>query len=550
MKPMRSILFAATILLILAAACAPQGTAAIPLTGSLKSGASSPTPTASPVPTAADTTIAQTIQSLTLSHPPMQVGSIDRYFDGALLDAVPNDGPFVMGSGVPGSPQYQVAVSNFWIYSTEVSNQMYAWCVSLRKCTPPNGQDNPSFNDPRYVNYPVVGVTWQQAADYCSFAHGRLPTDAEWEKAASWDASAKVKRVYPWGDLAPSCDLLNFKYCLNRTAPVTAYGQGASFYGVYNMAGNVAEWVADWFRPNYYQTAPTSDPTGPQAGTLRVVRSNGFDSDAVDASPSFRSAAAPTSHRPDLGFRCVVKDPAYFAPFCRMPVFYGVDTKANGISSKPCPDPVIAHAEGCTLDNKAVDFVTIQATSPTSVTVAGLQSCEPANNQVGVPHTCAPGITIQVTASCPVTPGGNVSCPPNFQQDPSNPNECTSPGAVGACPTGFQYDGTLKCCTAAPGTTGATPLCAVGQHLFGGVCVNDYGGPQPPAPVVYTTGGMECVLPTPSGSGSGPTSIIPFPTKAPPPNNPPPPKPPKCDLKPKDCQFGLNRATCTCNTGP
>ena len=497
MKPLRSLVFAATLLVMLSIACGAQSTLNPRLNRALQPvAATALSPSPSPVPTVADTTLANALQSLTNARPPMQTGSIARYFDGALLDAVPNDGPFMMGSGVPGSPQYQVTVSNFWIYSTEVSNQMYAWCVSLGKCTPPNALDNPNLNNSLYVNYPVVGVTWQQAADYCSFAQGRLPTEAEWEKAASWDATAKQKRLYPWGDHAPTCDFLNFKYCLNRATSVTSYGQAASYYGAYNMAGNVAEWVADWLQPNAFKTAPDVDPTGPQSGSLRVIRSNGYDSDAIDASPTARFSASPSAHRPDLGFRCVVKDANYFAPYCRMPVFYGVDASTNGASSKPCPDPIVNHAEACMPDNKAVELVNVQAFSPTTVTVSGLEACDPANNDVGVSHTCAPGVKIQVTAACNVTPGGNVACPPNFQQDPNNPTQCTSPGDVGACPAGFQYDSALKCCSALPDNSAAVPLCAVGQHLFGGVCVNDYGGPLPPNSLTFTTGGLDCVLPT------------------------------------------------------
>ena len=115
----------------------------------------------------------------------MALGAAYRYFDGSLLDAVPNSAPFLMGTtGGVNNPHHPVSVGDFWIYSTEVSNQMYAWCVSLGKCTPPNPVDDPLLRNPSAVNYPVVGVTWLQAADYCSFAHGRLPTEAEWEKAA------------------------------------------------------------------------------------------------------------------------------------------------------------------------------------------------------------------------------------------------------------------------------------------------------------------------------------------------------------------------------
>jgi hypothetical protein len=323
------------------------------------------------------------------------------------------------------------------------------------------------------------------------------------------------------------------------------------------MAGNVAEWVADWFQPNAFKTAPDVDPTGPESGSLRVVRSNGYDSDAIDASPTARFSASPRAHRPDLGFRCVVKDANYFAPFCRMPVFYGVDASTDGLSSKPCPDPIISHAEACMPDNKAVEFVTVRSFDPTTVTVTGLEACDPANNDVGVSHTCAPGLKIQVTASCDVTPGGNAACPPNFKQDPNNPMQCTSPGDVGACPTGFQYDSTLKCCSALPDNSAAIPLCAVGQHLFGGVCVNDFGGPLPPNSLTFTTGGLDCALPTTGAPAlvPAPTAIIPFPTdQGPEPQPTPHPTNDNggghCDLKPRDCVFGVDRQTCTCRPSP
>src|SRR5512143_3871743 len=140
MKRLRSTLFAATLLVILSAACGSQPASTANLNGTLGS-AGSTAAAASPTPDPGldGTTLLGGLQAVTSAHPPMQAGSLDRYFDGALLDAVPNDGPFVMGSGVPGNPQYQVTVSKFWIYSTEVSNQMYAWCVSLGKCKPPDG---------------------------------------------------------------------------------------------------------------------------------------------------------------------------------------------------------------------------------------------------------------------------------------------------------------------------------------------------------------------------------------------------------------------------
>src|SRR5512140_333990 len=133
MKSPGSSLFAAMLLLLLLAACGPRpySSNAVPVTGAQ---VSEPTPTTEPNAIASQPSLADTLQSLTVAHPPMQVGSIERYFDGSLLDAVPNDGPFLMGPGGANGLQKPITVSDFWIYGTEVSNQMYAWCVSLGKC--------------------------------------------------------------------------------------------------------------------------------------------------------------------------------------------------------------------------------------------------------------------------------------------------------------------------------------------------------------------------------------------------------------------------------
>src|SRR5512133_3055271 len=192
MTNLRLPFFAALLLLIVFSACAPKP--GVPVTGA------SPQPAPSLEPTLQSPNSLTLLQSVPPGPPAMQVGSAYRYFDGSLLDAVPNDDPFQMGPG-PQEAQVQVTVSDFWIYSTEVTNQMYAWCVSRGKCTAPA---DPIYKDPQAANLPVVAVNWQQAADYCSFAHGRLPTEAEWEKAASWDANVRQKRLYPWGDQDPS----------------------------------------------------------------------------------------------------------------------------------------------------------------------------------------------------------------------------------------------------------------------------------------------------------------------------------------------------------
>src|SRR5512142_41905 len=123
------------------------------------------------------------------------------------------------------------------------------------------------------------------------------------------------------------------------------------------MEGNVAEWVEDWYSPTYYQSSPAQDPTGPASGTVRVIRGSAWNSDAMYAPPTLRFWAAPNSHRNNLGFRCVVQDPSYYAPFCTQPVSYGVT--AAGSSLQQCPDPAISDIQGCAAGNASIDFVTV-----------------------------------------------------------------------------------------------------------------------------------------------------------------------------------------------
>ncbi len=506
MRPSRTAFYIAFLLFLLAAACSPQGT----------NHAATPTvhPTATLVAVVPNTGLFSNQQPVVVNKPQLQLGAAYRYFDGSLLDAVPNTGPFLMGSvnSNGDNPQHKVTVSGFWIYSTEVTNQMYAWCVSLGKCTPPYGGDDPTFKTAGVENYPVVGVTWQQASDYCGFAHGRLPTEAEWEKAATWDAASNLQLLYPWGNDPARCDLLNFKYCVGHATSVMQYGQGRSFYGTYNMEGNVSEWVSDWYDPTYYSNSPAQDPTGPATGTAKVIRGSAWDSDAMYASPSWRFSAPPTSHRNDLGFRCVVPDPSYYAPFCTAPVSYGVT--AAGTSTQNCPAPSVQDLQGCGSANNGIDLVTVFANPVATVTVSGLQGCTPSDNQLGVKHVCPAGVTITVNSSCGAPANSSPSCPPNYQLDPKNPLQCTSPGSPGACPAGFSYDNSLKCCTIPAGSNIPAAPCAVGQHSENGACVLDSVGVQQPGTLTFTTGQVACVV-GPGGIFVTATAASPIPTNPP-----------------------------------
>jgi formylglycine-generating enzyme required for sulfatase activity len=221
-------------------------------------------------------------------------------------------GPFVMGSdrGAPDEkPVHSVEVSAFRIDRTEVTNSRYRSCVQAGVCSPPalsNSHQRPHyFDDPGYEDYPVIFVSWHQADQFCRFAQGRLPTEAEWEKAAR--GPAPDMREYPWGNEVPDCTRANMggaKPCVGDTDQVGRRPAGASPYGVLDMAGNVWEWVGDWYDPSYYLSSPARDPQGPSAGTLKLMRGGCWESGASSLRVSCRKAELPRAWADNVGFRC------------------------------------------------------------------------------------------------------------------------------------------------------------------------------------------------------------------------------------------------------
>jgi hypothetical protein len=217
-------------------------------------------------------------------------------------------GPFYMGSleGVGESvehPQHVVTLNAFWIDETEVTQMHYETCVAAGVCD----AQGISGYDPG-SGKPVV-VTWSAGQAYCHWVGGRLPTEAEWEKAARGSDA----RIYPWGQERPDCSRANHASlegpCSDGPVDAGAYPAGASSYGVLDMAGNVAEWVSDWYDLGYYAVSPGQNPQGPDSGQYRVARGGSWEDFYAYIQAAHRVAYPP--EKVTLGFRCVVPAAAY-----------------------------------------------------------------------------------------------------------------------------------------------------------------------------------------------------------------------------------------------
>ncbi len=453
MKPYPLSLSVAALLTIVLSACIP-GAAPLPTEPVTE-------PPDIPPPEALVVTEPPSLAPVSFAGPPMEVGSMFLYVDGSTLVAVPA-GEFIMGHNGKDNPQHTVYLDDLLIYRSAVTNQQYAFCVAEGQCSRPDPNDNPVFNDPKRRNDPVVGVKWNQAEAYCEFVHGRLPTEAEWEKTARGPNGD----MYPWGNSPPSCDLLNIAYCVGKTTDVTRYPQGQSYYEALDMSGNVNEWVADWYSPTYYSIAPVENPSGPQSGEKRSVRSSGFMADYINAESARRWSLYPSAHQNDLGFRCVIEDPLYFAPFCETVGVYGFGPGGAGVGvdsyTVSCDPPTFSAVTYCVPGDQPKANVTIINADPlTSITTVDSDpSCGG-----GLPTftACDPGAVIHVCAECDVVLPSDATpaCPPPYSYDAGS-GSCKADGWPGNCLPGFNYDPTNQCCAAGPGTPGFTPPCPSG----------------------------------------------------------------------------------------
>jgi formylglycine-generating enzyme required for sulfatase activity/predicted Ser/Thr protein kinase len=227
--------------------------------------------------------------------------------DNAPMQFVPA-GEFTMGSNEYGDekPIHMVYLDAFWMDKYEVTNTLYAACVNAGKCTRPSQTKSSTrdayFGNSQFNNYPVIYVDWNQAKTYCEWAGKRLPTEAEWEKAARGTDA----RIYPWGN---SFDGTKLNYSESNPRPgdttqVGAYSSDASPYGIMDLSGNVVEWVADWYGENYYASSPRNNPTGPSSGQSRVLRGGSWINEQQFTRAANRFRGAVTNSYLNVGFRC------------------------------------------------------------------------------------------------------------------------------------------------------------------------------------------------------------------------------------------------------
>lgn len=224
-------------------------------------------------------------------------------------------GPFSMGGAAGGEdslPKHQVSLTEFYVDQYEVTNAQYRACVDAGACQPPASVASYTredyFTNPEFDDYPVVQISWDQAFTFCAWRDARLPTEAEWEKAARGSDG----RTYPWGE-GLDCSLANWATssgtCVGDTAAVGSYPEGASPFGVMDLAGNVWEWVADWYAPDYYQDSPPENPHGPEEGELKVLRGGSWVSNELNLRAAFRNNLEPSSTSSNIGFRCAQNEP-------------------------------------------------------------------------------------------------------------------------------------------------------------------------------------------------------------------------------------------------
>ncbi|MDK2743651.1 MAG: SUMF1/EgtB/PvdO family nonheme iron enzyme [Nitrospira sp.] len=236
--------------------------------------------------------------------------------DGAPMIRIPA-GAFLMGSndGLPNEkPEHHVTLDAYYIDQFEITASRYQKFVeSASRNLPPMWDDGA---DQSLKELPAVGMSWTDAARYCKWAGRRLPSEAEWEKAARGTDG----RRYPWGHMQPFVDIANYNRGVWVSDAVTLVPVGSGLegmsvrfglksggrspYGLSHMAGNAAEWVGDWYDREYYPRSPEKNPTGPPTGEKRVLRGGSWADLPIALRVTARFSAEPDFEDRTIGFRC------------------------------------------------------------------------------------------------------------------------------------------------------------------------------------------------------------------------------------------------------
>jgi formylglycine-generating enzyme required for sulfatase activity len=415
-----------------------------------------------------------------------QSGESMKWLDGSKLIYIPA-GDFVMGDNGFDAPIHTVTLDGYWIQQTKVTNRMYEQCVKTGSCTPPTQElGGPVFNNPDFASHPVVGIDWNQAQAYCTWIQGSLPTEAQWEKAAR----GLNGNAYPWGSSEPSCDLLNYANCNGRTSNVTTFEIGKSAFGLFDMAGNVFEWVSDWYDPNYYAQASSANPTGPQSGQYRVIRGSSFETASEQTFSAIRRFNEQLDAGRDIGFRCAVNNPQPFAPYCQL----SAHTPANpqtAPSSCALPEGTVTSQYCQQGDGYAIVQIsfntdweergtriqcqekiegglrTLVCKGPrgiesTNEVVVCNTACTPQTNVGGLSAVCDTGYTLDATSgTCvysPIAPQPTAGgCPLGYiTKENGGQQFCVaSTGLDGSCPIGLYFDQSAGMCVPPNGQSNA-----------------------------------------------------------------------------------------------
>ena len=345
---------------IIEAPTATEVQAAIEIPTTIKVPGFTETPTRTEAPTATKTLPLPSPTTIPVTSTPIPAPQFMNDARGVKMALVPA-GEFQMGSengNDDEKPVHTVYLDAFYIDVYEVTNKLYEQCVLAEVCTEPKNEGSETrpiyYGNKEFDDFPVVLIDARQAKTYCNWRRGGLPTEAQWEKAAR---GASDMRTYPWGDDNPSCTMTNSyndatqKNCAGDTSQVGSYLADVSPYGVMDMAGNVSEWVNDWYQQNYYSVSPTSNPTGPVRDGSKyyaeVYRGGNYHDSWRNGGVSFRDQTNFFFVEPYIGFRCARSSPSNTLSFVasETPIFHASPSPLLPTTASPPISTNIAQSD-------------------------------------------------------------------------------------------------------------------------------------------------------------------------------------------------------------